>query len=116
MHFLREYLLLAKEIDISHDVVCDSPLEFRGKELSSLPRRSESPCPLEPMGFLSTVTEDKITVHCFIEGMQAPVIQWWQGKNYTDNVLKRLKFTKLNFTTFILLLFNTKYLQDTMPI
>ncbi|OXA42099.1 LINE-1 retrotransposable element ORF2 protein [Folsomia candida] len=88
MHFLREYLLLAKEIDISHDVVCDSPLEFRGKELSSLPRRSESPCPLEPMGFLSTVTEDKITVHCFIEGMQAPVIQWWQGKNYTDNVLK----------------------------
>lgn len=89
MQFLREFLRNVKDIDISKDVVCDSPQELKGRGLGSISRWQVLPCPLRHGGLIGVATEDKITLQCLTQGVPEPVIKWYQGTVDKDNLLER---------------------------
>ncbi|XP_035716655.1 leucine-rich repeat-containing protein 4C-like [Folsomia candida] len=88
MQFLREFLRNVKDIDISKDVVCDSPQELKGRGLGSISRWQVLPCPLRHGGLIGVATEDKITLQCLTQGVPEPVIKWYQGTVDKDNLLE----------------------------
>lgn len=75
IQFLRDYLIRAREFDISDEVICDSPPELKGRGLRSIPRNEVLPCPLKNGKLIGIASEDKITVRCLTEGVPEPVIE-----------------------------------------
>lgn len=82
IHFLREHLIKTRTMDISDDVVCESPHELKGRGLASIPRSQVLPCPLKIRGVVGTTSMDNVTVRCFTEGVPEPDIKWYQEKYY----------------------------------